>query len=263
MQQFHSISATEGNFEVKLHEFLNTENEQHMNNLLMAFAPCQQLCWRKWSWWSPPGHQEVKDRQRDHRTPFCEAGWCGELPNTRLTQCPNSWGWERSHHSHLWWTGTGSFMRNRCCKGGKGHQGWRLRMESLWPRMAPQLLGQHRPTLHWEAAAAPTPIHLLFTVPGTNLSLFSPSPLQPRAVPPHSTPCPTSSISSAPQLPHQVSYLPSKDLRTYSGTCKQLTSLRHPPVPQYKSNFTKNLNNGSITETKSVSPNLPKSLYKI
>lgn len=44
-----------------------------MNNLLMDFAPCQQLCWRKWSLWSPPGQQEVKDRQRDRRIPSVEA----------------------------------------------------------------------------------------------------------------------------------------------------------------------------------------------
>lgn len=96
----------------------------------------------------------------------------------------------------------------------------------------------------------------------TQLSYF-PSPLHAWAISPRSIPCPTSSISSAPQLPHQVSSLPSKVLRTYSGTCKQLTSLRHPPVPHYKSNLTKNLNNGNITKTKSVSPNLPKSLCKM
>lgn len=92
---------------------------------------------------------------------------------------------------------------------------------------------------------------------------FPPSPLQPGAISPHSSPRATSSISWAPELPHQGSYLPSKDLRTYSGTCKKLTSLRHSPVPHHKSNFTKNLNNGNITKTKSVSPNVPKSLCKI
>lgn len=127
-------------------------------------------------------------------------------------------------------------MHNRCYKGGERSAG--MKTEHQEPMVQNGTTApQHKPTLY---PAAPTPIPLLFTPPGINLALFSPSPLQPSAISPHSTPCPTSNISSAPQTPHQVSYLPSKDLRIYSVTCKQLTSLRHPPIPHYKSNFTKN-----------------------
>lgn len=228
MQHFHSTSAMEGNFEMKLHEFLNTENEQHMNNLLMAFAPCQQLCWRKWSLWSPPGHQEVKDRQRDHRTPFCEAtpGLAGvgaskhhsytvpkllglaEDPFPPLS-CRNS-----TFHALQVLQGGGEAARDADWEWRAHGPGWHQSCSA-----AP---GAAQGSLCQEAAAAPTPTHLLLTCPGTNSSLF-PITSTARAVSPHSP-------SSAPQLPHQVSYLPPKDLRTSSGTCKQLTHFPQAPT---------------------------------
>lgn len=171
-----------------------------MNNLLMAFAPCQQLCWRKWSLWSPPGHQEVKDRQRDHRIPFCEAatslqgaGWCGGLPNTRVTHCPKSQLGDpipTSNKQELDLSCTGSFITG--VRRGV-EMGWRLRF---------RVHGQEG---HHSSSAGPWSstyphcnrrqqiqhpfIHLLFTLLGTNLAflfphhLFSPEQFLPTALP--------------------------------------------------------------------------------
>lgn len=61
----------------------------------MAFASCQQLCWRKWYLWSPSGHQEVKDGQRNCRItllPVQNDTW-GVQVSTQ-GQNPDISGWE-------------------------------------------------------------------------------------------------------------------------------------------------------------------------
>lgn len=194
MQHFHSTSAMEGNFEVKLHEFLNTENEQHVNNLLMAFAPCQQLCWRKWSWWSPPGHREVQDRQRDHRTPFCGAtagaGWCGGSKHQSHT-VPRLVGLGGDPFPPPQ-AGTLHFMHN---KGRKGHQGWRARMAAQLPSRPCSSTG-HTDTGGSSSSHTHSPPHISWH----KLIPFPPSPPHPSAIPPHSTPVQPAAAPTPGQL---------------------------------------------------------------
>lgn len=119
------------------------------------------------------GHHSV--RQQGH-----SRGWVlWGPPNTRVTQHPNSWGWERSHHSHLWQAGTGSFMPDRWYKGGGKEPG----MKRENPEPVVKKRAAHIHTVMGGSSSSNTHSPLLYTS-CHKLNFFPPSPLQPRAISP-------------------------------------------------------------------------------